>query len=703
MKRDVTLSLLCAIAINLSAATLDTIVVESSTIDDLGTDLATEVSTVNSIDRATYEEINPKNINEVLQTIPGITADVRSDVVEIHMRGVAQQEFMWEDTGVAIVVDGVPVLQNGGKVSININDIESIKVIKGGASYLYGNNALAGAIIISTKKHTNKNEATLLVERGSYGYENYRVKASKSTENFALDMHSSYTYEDGYWDQTNYWQKNVGGIATYYIDDMSDIAISADVTRKYQQTTRGSVTGVTAAQTNPTGADDGVLAWSRDFYTDLDKYFVTYNKDFGNIGSLKTNIYYYKDKYTYDSSPQDLNSDGADDTYTRANDETIEQYGFKSEFRGNKNNLAYMVGLSLRERSLKDDALTTADYTATSWSGTIDYYAGEDTYDEGTESTVGIYSELKYKLTEKLTTVGNIRYDHDDYTSSTYTKDYNGTAWNETTQDDSQIFTNYSYRIGATYTLPKKQTLFANISTGFRNPTVTQYAANNNLKTETTITYEVGLRGKLHYGISYEASLFRTDTKDIIGRRDGTYYFDTRVYDNVGDARNQGFELSAKSNRKKKLSFSLAYTYLDAYYTKHNPFIVSLENSDPVYNIVGNQLPRVPKHKIDFIAYYKAMKNLELMAEAYGQSRYYADETNFVQMPGYGLLNLKATYTHKKDMEFFFQIKNALDKQYYRTVYLFSDKNGDDVLDAKDASITVDPGRVMYAGLKYRF
>ncbi len=697
MKKNIYLSAICALAMNVAASDLGVIQVESSTIEGLTVDKKTEASAVNTIDRTTYEEINPKNINEVLQTIPGITADVRSDVVEIHMRGVGQQEFMGEDTGVAIVIDGVPILQNGGKVSINVNDIESIKVIKGGASYLYGNTALAGAIVISTKKHKNKNEATLLVERGSYGYENYRLKASKSTENFALDMHTSYTEEDGYWDQTNYWQKNIGGIATYYIDDTSDIAFSADISRKYQQSTRGSVTGVTAAATNPTGADDGTLAWSSNFYTDLDKYFITYNKDFGDIGSLKTNVYYYIDKYVSDSSPEDLNSDNADDTYTRANDETVEQYGFKSEFRGNTNNLAYMVGLSLRERSLSDDALTTVDYTEEA------IYAGENTYDEGTESTVGIYSELKYKLTEKLTTVGNIRYDYDDYASSAYEKDYNGTVWSETTEKDSQIFRNYSYRIGATYTLPKKQILFANTSTGFRNPTVTQYAANNALETQTTITYEIGLRGKINYGISYEASLFRTNTRDIIGRKDGTYYFDTRIYDNVGDARNQGFELSAKSDRREKLSFSLAYTYLDAYYTKHNPFIVSLENSDPVYDIVGNQLPRVPKHKINFITYYKVMQNLEFMAEAYGQSDYYADETNLVKMPGYGLLNLKATYTHKKDMEFFFQVKNVFDKQYYRTVYLYRDRNGDDVLDAEDGSITVDPGRVFYAGLRYKF
>ena len=115
---------------------LGTINVESSTIENISIDLKTEASTINTIDEQTIEKIDPKNINDLLQSVPGITADVRNSAVEIHIRGIGQQEFMWEDTGVAIVIDGVPVLQNGGKVKFNIDEIKSIKVIKGGAARL---------------------------------------------------------------------------------------------------------------------------------------------------------------------------------------------------------------------------------------------------------------------------------------------------------------------------------------------------------------------------------------------------------------------------------------------------------------------------------------------------------------------------------------------------------------------------------------
>lgn len=165
------------------------------------------------------------------------------------------------------------------------------------------------------------------------------------------------------------------------------------------------------------------------------------------------------------------------------------------------------------------------------------------------------------------------------------------------------------------------------------------------------------------------------------------------------------------SDKSKKLAFDFSYTYLDAYYTSHIPFTVDLaptyrSTGDQTYEINGNQLPRTPHHKFDLFTYIKLTPKWKLINEWYWQSSYYSDETNFVKMPSYGVLNIQARYNTKlrgKDLEFFVRIDNVTDNQYYRTVYLFSDRSGDGKLDAEDASITVDPGRVYYAGIKYSF
>jgi len=683
---------------------LGMITVESSTIVNRDAN-----TTVNTIDEQIIEEIDPKNINDLLQTIPGITADVRSgDTVEIHMRGVGQQEFMWEDTGVAIVIDGVPVLQNGGKVKFNMDEIESIKVIKGGASYLYGNTALAGAVVITTKKNKAGSGGEISAEYGSEDYRNIKAKYHTSTEKFAMDLLGSYRYTDGYWDMTENDSKTASGKFTYFIDDTSDIALNIDITRKYEESTRGSVTGVTEAENNPTGADDGDLPWSHDYDSDIDKYYITYNKDFANGGNLMVNTYYYEDLYNYESRPVDLDGDGDEETYISDSNENIKEYGIKAEYKGTAGVLAYMIGTDIGRRELDEYDTTTADYSYYNFwrHSMVYYYEGDTSEDKDTENKAALYGEIKGEIAPKLTVTVNARYDYDNYESEEYNHEYNGTAWTDTVESAEETFKNLSYRIGAAYELSPDTTLYANFSTGFRNPRVSQIETNPDLETEKSYNYEVGLRGNLfNTGLTYEASLYVTDTKGIIGKADGTYYWDrsNETYDNVGDARSKGLELTVKSDRTKPLSFSLAYTYLDAYYTEHNPFKVATEDDVETYDIVGNQLPRTPHHKLDLIVNYRPTAKWDFMAEAYAQSSYYGDETNLVEFDGYAKLNLKATYHATDNLEVFAKVDNVFDNQYYRTVYLFSDRNENGVLDAEDASITVDPGRQFYIGMKYKF
>ena len=727
MGKNLCLLMICALALSVNATDLGTINVESSTIIGSQTDTKTEVSTVNLIDEKKIEIISPKNIGEVLNTVPGITADVRSNVVEIHMRGVGQQEFMWEDTGVAVVIDGVPVLQNGGKVKFNLDEIESIKIIKGGASYLYGRNALSGAIMITTKKSRNKDENSIGIEYGSENYKNIVASIVRGTDRYSFRLNANYTGDDGYWDSTKNDTKSVNGKYQYYIDDMSDVTFGASIVKKYEESSRGSVTGVTEAKNNPTGAGDGDLAWNSEYYSDIDKYFITYNRDFEGGENLKINTYYYEDLYNFLSSPQDLptdgNYDGNDDGYTSDNDENIKQYGVKSEYRGEKNSLAYMIGLDLGERDLKDSWIKTESYT----SRRTDYYTGESSKSDTSEKNSALYGETKYKINDKITAIFNARFDYTKYDYDVNAHDYNGTNWNDSSISKNTDFTNVSYRVGGIYQLNNNASIFANISTGFRNPRVyemyakdfdpSRYTQNNTaIDTQTTMNYEIGVRGNKSVSnnkFTYELSVYQLDTKDIIGKNGGTYYSSgANVYfDNVGDATSRGIELSLNSDKSKKYAFELAYTYLDAYYTSHKSFTVDLSPvyrsaGDVTYDIDGNQLPRTPHHKINIMTYFKVAPKWMVIPSYYWQSDYYADETNFVKMPSYGVANLQVRYSTKVkggDLEVFARVDNIFDKQYYRTVYLFSDKSGDGTLDAEDGSITVDPGRVFYVGFKYKF
>ncbi len=707
------------IADETSTESTPTIRVESSTITDLSSS-QTEVSTTHQIDAQQVEEINPRQINELLQTLPGITSDVRpGEVVEIHMRGVGQQEFMWEDTGVAVIIDGVPIWQNGGKFRLNMSDIKSIKVIKGAASYLYGNTALAGAVIITTTRPLAENSYRVSVEAGSHQYKDISARMQKGTQKYAFNLDANYRDTDGYWVDSALWSKSIGGKFSYYLNDNSDLTAGVDVTRKYEQKQRGSTKGVTEAEENPRG--NGRNSFQKENYVDLDKYYLTYNNDFDGDSNLMLNIYDYLDEYDYISSPQDTDGDGENDTYTNHSLENIEQNGLKLEYRADLDRVGYLLGFEHARRDYEDISKRTADYSSTSRGVTTDYYKGEGSKTQDNQTKNAVYGELKVGLTSRLTTTVNMRYDNQNDEYDIHSKDYDGTNWSTTDTEREKRFKENSYRIGASYRIAEQSSLFSNVSTGFRTPTVDQlyagdvkggnYLNNEDIDVQRSINYEIGFKGRealFSTPLQYEVSVFRTNNKDIIGRRDGTYYSgDEMVFDNVGDARNQGFEIWLKNQTMENLTFTLAYTYLKSEVTKHNPVKISYTTlPDGTYDIMGNELPRTPRHTIDLYATYNITPAWSVIGETYARSKYYADETNTIEMSGYGILNLQTRYEMnlaQSTLELYAKVNNVFDNQYYKTVFMTNDSNKDDVFDEEDATITVDPGREYYAGMIYRF
>src|SRR3990172_8607441 len=83
--------------------------VTSTTIDDRFDSKRGEPSNINIISGKKVDEEHGKNIVEILESIPGVTAEVQSgDSVKIMLRGMEAQRYMGEKPGVAIVIAGVP-------------------------------------------------------------------------------------------------------------------------------------------------------------------------------------------------------------------------------------------------------------------------------------------------------------------------------------------------------------------------------------------------------------------------------------------------------------------------------------------------------------------------------------------------------------------------------------------------------------------
>jgi len=714
------LGLSLALSSLLLGESLGTISVESSTIDDRFESKKSEVSSISTVSGDSVDERHPDNIDHILKTIPGITSEVKTgDSLKIHIRGVENQMYMGEKPGVAVVIDGVPVFERTGSVNIDLDNIESIKVIKGGASYLFGDDALSGAVIITTKRGAKYDNSYFATEAGSYGY--YKFLARQGWSNDTLNGHIQVSQRgaDGYHEDSDYEAKYVNGKLQYYINDTSDITFGMEYSKR-KKDSHGTVGGVSEASSNPESIFNGDMEsrdYTRKYDVELQKYFLTYSNDLSETSNLLLSAYVYKDDTKFLSAPQtkdELGNDGiySDDDYLYNNDYSQIQKGIKGEYRLKDNKWAALLGLDLRDNNYENLSTYNVGQRLTYRPPHAYAVAGDDKSNNSTDEKVyALYGEYKYALTDKFSITGNYRYDK-------IKLDYSDSMDNELDRE----FDVSSYRLGLNYAINKNLSLYANYSTGFRAPTISQLFAgdvstwgstinNPDLEPEKAHNYEVGMRAKMG-NFFYDLSLFRLDRKDFIMKTSGNYgdTDTTDMWANVGGAKHQGVELSVRGKLLDNLNMNLAYTYLDATYTDYANFGMTLGAGRgatvATYDVTGNVIPRTPKHRLNIALDYLFSDALSFNANVNAISEYYADDLNRLKIDGHTTLDLGVNYNFKVSeykVNLFAKVDNVFDKHYYSSARSSGDRDENGVFDYEDLSITVNQGRFIYAGISVKF
>ncbi len=724
---------------------LPAVTVTSTTIDDRFDAKRGEPSNVSHISGKKVDETHGKNILQVLEGVPGVTAELQSgDSLKITLRGIENQRYMGEKPGVAIVIDGVPVMERTGRVNIDLDNIESIRVIKGGASYLFGEDALSGAVVITTKRGAKMAGLSAGVETGSFGYQKQVMSAGFAKGDWVGHVQASHTAARDFYDQGNYLRNYVNGKLQYAIDATSDISFGFEQSKRNKDS-HGTVRGVENAYLDPRSAS-GLSGkdFSRLYDVGLGKMNLNYAKDLGANGNVMVGVYQYADHTNFKSngttgflrdangvllSPTNISQDP--NAYINSNDNNQIQKGLKAEWRKGGEVLGWMAGLDLRrdqDHQVVANAISySARSTAIGGANPLNR-AGTITINDLLQTTTqAVYGELKWQATQPLTLTFNARYDDllTQYSSAM-------PAVAGKLMSGQKNFNVWSERIGANYALSDSHEIYSNISTGFRTPTPTQLygstisptgvgvvQGNPNLQPEQSLNQEFGLRSKgtwFGVGMDMDVALFLLERKNFILNTGGQYQTAptgvVEQFQNIGGVRNRGVELALKTDRKETLSADLAYTYLDARFTRNDSYWMAMGsrlNPQPsvLYNNTGNIVPRTPKHKINLNTRYRYSAALSFNAEIGMQSGLYADETNLIWIGGRTTTNLMATYDLKTQdgakWSFFARADNVFNRFYYTTIRGSSDSNGDGVYNALDPSIVVNPGRVLTAGLTVKF
>lgn len=732
------------------------ITVTGSTIDDRFGDNAREPSSTVNLSGRKIEGQHVDNLIQALRSVPGVTIDYAGgDELKIKFRGVENQRYMGEKPGVAIVIDGVPVYERTGKVNINLDNIDSIRIVKGGASYLYGEDALSGAIVITTKRGANNRGVAFEYDRGAYGYERKLGRVGFADDDWSGHLQVSERHADDYHFQSDYRSRSVGANLRWAPDRRSDLTLGVEVEDRFRDK-HGTVTGVTQAANDPRGTVGRDFA--RHFDVQLDRVNLTYSNDLGEGANLLALAYQYRDHTLFWSSPQRFASTGAavtsSDAYTTDNDYHQTQRGLKTELRTSQGAFALMGGAELKRNQYLNLTSARVSYRnsptgATTPQGTV--FGDDDTR----ETTRALYGEIKWTPVQDWTFTGNARYDRITVDYDALPVSGNGNR----ALDESRRFGQASWRLGAAWAASAQTTLFGNVSTGFRAPTADQLyrgsmnptgavANNPDLKPEQSVNIEVGVRSVfdlLGREGSLEATLFQIDRKDFIldtnGQYSGSNAANIARYENIGGARSRGLELAAKSSFTDSVSWELAYTYLDAYFTQYDRFLLSLGNNRgalvgstaactpgnaafswnncytfQTYNNTGNKVPRTPPHALNLRSGWQIDPALRLTGEVDWRSTAWADEINQERWKGRTVFNLTLDYSRKLSwpagarLSAFVRVDNVFDRTHFNIARGTNDAQSpatgsryDGVYNAEDLSITVNEGRVWRAGLAVRF
>lgn len=494
-------------------------------------------NTVTTISSETLEEQHATSVlPTVAEQTPGLFVTQRSTMgfgMSTGAAGSMSIRGLGSGSGqMMVLVDGHP--QFMGLMGHPLADtyqslnVESIQVLRGPASVLYGSNAMGGAVNIITKKgKTNDANTNATIGYGSDNTLQTQMSVSNQKGKLSSTLSGAYNRTDGHRDNMGFKQYAGYGQLGYEANEHWNIGGNLNINKFNAETP-----GAEGALLNDAEQDitrGSTSAWIRNRYA----------KTSGNISG-----FYNWGKHVINDG---YNAVGG----------TPKEYRYHSR--------DYMGGVSANQNfsffERKTYLTVGFDYFhfgGTAWNENV---AGEkigtnSTLADEKEDEVAGYISLNQNICRFLKLNAGIRYDHHSQA---------GGEWIPQAGLTSNI-----------HSEKQSSTIKATVAKGFRNPTIKELymfkPANADLEAERLWNYELAFsqalfNNKFNYGIN----LFYIDGDNMIA----TQMTDGKPLNvNTGEIENKGVELDANYQISSKWNVNANYSYLDM----ENPVIAAPEH-----------------------------------------------------------------------------------------------------------------------------
>jgi len=616
------------------------------------------------------------NLSESLTGVPGLQIQNRQNYaqdLQLSMRGFGSRST-YGVRGIRMYVDGIPATMPDGQgqtSNIDLNSVESVEVLRGPFSALYGN-ASGGVVNVTTETGQQPTTIEASSYYGSYGSWRYGLKATGATGDGTQAGDVDYTVSStrfitsGYRDHSGARKNLANAKLGVRIDDVSKLSLifnSVDI----KADDPGGLTQQEWKQ-------DPHQAPRADQYNTRKTIKQTqaglrYERQLSEQDDLSVMMYAGERETTqYQSIPRapQLNPTHAGGVI----DLSRHYQGIDTRWT-HRGELLVPVTITtgLNYENMSEDRKGFENFVMNN--GTPDY--GQKGNLRRNERNLmwnaDPYMQSRWQLTDKLSLDAGVRYSSVWFDSNDhYVTPANG--------DDSGEASYHEWLpAGALkYAVTDAWNVYAAAGRGFETPTINElsYRANNqsglnfNLKPSTNDTYEIGSKTRVGNGL-FTAALFQTMTNDEIVT--DTSSGGRTTYKNAGKTRRQGAELSLDQQFAGDWRVKMAWTYLDATYRTN---VCGDDNCN------GNRMPGIARNMGFASLGYVPESGWYAGADMRYMSDIEANDENTAKAPSYTTVGLNTGYKFNYNnwmLDVFGRVDNLFDKEYVGSV-IVNESNG---------------------------
>lgn len=716
------------------------------------------------IRRERIEDAQSVNFSDFLnRRIPGVQVnDIQGSPFQgdLTYRGFRASPIIGAGQGLSVYLDGVRINEPFGDV-VNFDLIPEFAVdtisLVPGANPAFGLNSLGGALSYTTHDGRSSPGVRAELSAGSFGRKRVDLSYGRADGNTGWHQYIAATGFDerGWRDESD---GNLGQVFAKVGHDNGDTAWSLSLLGGRSKLVGN---GLLPAYT----IDDGEL--TEDLYFRRREAVYTFpDRTENRLAQVAFNIRHAIDAdssisalaYVRKSKRDTVNGDEADlvedEGGEEGGEENPEPTGTTAAFNTTATRqTGYGLGLTYQRTSGAHQWQVGASLDASKVRYRQDEQEGFFTEARGVVPAEGEPVELAANVAGRSTAFGLFATDTwqvGPRTHVTATARYNrSTVSNQlTVRDDDtgevedkprERFTYHSlnpalgvaHRLGESGSTP---TVFANIARNTRVPTVIELGcadpeepcrlpaglqADPYLKQVKSTTVEAGMRWPFARGARFTVEAYRTDNRDDILFRSVNVSGQLGYFANFPKTRNQGLdtELALTFGR---LDLGLGYSFVDATYQAEG---VLRQGERNVLITPGTRIAGVARHQAKLTADWRFSPQFKIGGDVQliGKRGVAGNEDGLLEdpedgeelkarrlkIPGYAILNLRASWNPSETWEFYVNVNNVFDKRHETFGALAETRfSADGVYTGEERdALFVAPGapRAVFAGLRVRF